>query len=115
MIFAYDDQKNLTLNSANIVIPKVKEYPIKVILSLFNSAVYQFIFQKRFSSIKVLRNHIEDMPLPLWNKQIFSDIVKMADTLLEGRGSFQDLDNYIMNQFSFSEKEKKYIKLYLKG
>ena len=109
LIFAYDDQKRLTLNSANIVIPKVEAYPIKVILSLFNSSVYQFIFQKKFSSIKVLRSHIEALPLPLWNKKSFSMIIKLANDLLQGRSSFQKLDNYIMNGFALSEKEKQYI------
>ena len=76
LIFAYDDKQKLTLNSANIVIPKIPNYPIKVIVALLNSSPYQFIFQKKFSSIKVLRNHIEQMPLPLWNKEIFEIIMK---------------------------------------
>ena len=110
LIFAYDDQKRLTLNSANIVIPRVEDYPIKVILSLFNSSVYQFIFQKKFSSIKVLRNHIEALPLPLWNKKTFSMIIKLANNLLEEQACFKKLDNYIMNCFALSEKEKEYIR-----
>ena len=110
LIFAYDDQKRLTLNSANIVIPRVEDYPIKIILSLFNSSVYQFISQKKFFSLKVLRNHIEAMPLPLWDQQTFSSIINMANELLQGQGCFKELDNYIMNQFSLSEKEKQYIR-----
>ena len=110
LIFAYDNKKKLTLNSANIVIPDIKTYPIKVILSLFNSSIYQFIFQKKFSSIKVLRSHIEDFPLPLWDQKICFIIIRMVNNLLQGRGSFQKLDNYIMNQFNFSETEKQYIK-----
>ena len=45
LVFAYDDLKRLTLNSANILIPEVPSYPIKVILALFNSSSYQFLFQ----------------------------------------------------------------------
>jgi hypothetical protein len=48
LVFAYDDKQKLTLNSANIVIPKTDDYPIKVIAALFNSSLYQFIFQKKF-------------------------------------------------------------------
>ncbi|MCK4745078.1 N-6 DNA methylase, partial [Candidatus Parcubacteria bacterium] len=42
LVFAYDDKQKLTLNSANIVIPKIPDYPIKIIAALFNSSLYQF-------------------------------------------------------------------------
>ena len=109
LIFAYDNYKRLTLNSANIFIPEIPDYPIKVIASLFNSSLYQFLFQKKFSSIKVLRSHIEELPLPLWNKKTFSEITKLADKVMQNQIKFQELDNYIINQFSLSEKEKNYI------
>jgi tRNA1(Val) A37 N6-methylase TrmN6 len=110
LVFAYDDKQQLTLNSANIVIPKVSDYPIKVIAALFNSALYQFVFQKKFSSIKVLRSHIEKMPLPLWDKKTFSEIVTMVDKIIENKDNFEKLDNYIMAKFNLSLKEKNYIK-----
>jgi tRNA1(Val) A37 N6-methylase TrmN6 len=110
LVFAYDDKQQLTLNSANIVIPKIPNYPIKVIAALLNSSLYQFIFQKKFSSIKVLRSHIEQMPLPLWDKKTFSEIVKMVDKIIVNKGDFEELDNYIMEKFNLSLKEKSYIK-----
>jgi len=110
LVFAYDDKQQLTLNSANIVIPKISDYPIKVIAALFNSTLYQFIFQKKFSSIKVLRSHIEQMPLPLWNKKTFSEIIRMVDGIVKNKGDFKELDNYIMEKFNLSSKEKNYIK-----
>lgn len=110
LIFAYDDKQKLTLNSANTVIPKIPDYPIKVIVALFNSSLYQFIFQKKFSSIKVLKSHIEQMPLPLWDKKTFSEIVKMVTKIIKDKNDFEKLDNYIMDKFNFSSKEKNYIK-----
>lgn len=109
LVFAYDNQQRLTLNSANIVIPKISNYPIKVIAALFNSSLYQFIFQKKFSSIKVLRSHIEQMPLPFWDKKTFSEIIKLADETTKDKNNFEKLDNYIMDKFILSSKEKKYI------
>jgi len=109
LVFAYDDQQKLTLNSANIVIPKIADYSIKVIAALFNSSLYQFIFQKKFSSIKVLRSHIEQMPLPLWDKKTFSKIIRLVDETLKDENNFLQLDNYIMDKFALSLKEKKYI------
>ncbi len=110
LVFAYDDKQKLTLNSANIVIPKVDDYPIKVIAALFNSSLYQFIFQKKFSSIKVLRNHIEQMPLPLWDKKTFSEIIKLVDEIINKGDKFEELDNFIMKKYSLSSQEINYIK-----
>ena len=109
LTFAYDDRKRLTLNSANILISEIPDYPIKVIASLFNSSLYQFLFQKKFSSIKVLRSHIEELPLPLWDKKTFSQITKWVDGIMQDQSKFQELDSYIINQFPLSEQEKKYI------
>ena len=109
LIFAYDNHKRLTLNSANILIPKIPDYPIKVIMAIFNSSLYQFLFQKKFSSIKVLRSHIEELPLPLWDKKTFSKIKKLVDQVIQNQNKFQELDNYIINKFSLSEKERAYI------
>lgn len=111
LIFAYDNCKRLTLNSANILIPKVPDYPIKVIAALFNSSLYQFVFQKKFFSIKVLRSHIEYLPLPLWGQSTFSEIVKLVDKFMESQNNFHELDNYIIGRFSLSEKEKAHINI----
>lgn len=110
LVFAYDDEQKLTLNSANIVIPKIPNYPIKVIATLLNSSLYQFIFQKKFSSIKVLRNHIEQMPLPLWDEGVFNNIVKLVDEVRNNKIEFEILDNYIMMQYKLSTKEINHIK-----
>ncbi|HHD92213.1 MAG TPA: hypothetical protein ENL06_01135 [Candidatus Portnoybacteria bacterium] len=113
LVFAYDNKQRLTLNSANIVIPKLKDYPIKVIAGLFNSSLYQFIFQKKFSSIKVLRSHIEQMPLPFWSEKTFEEICFLVDGIIQGENNFKRLDNYIFKQFNFSEKEIKHITNFL--
>lgn len=110
LVFAYDNKQKLTLNSANIVIPKIPNYPIKVIAALLNSSLYQFIFQKKFSSIKVLRSHIEQMPLPLWGEKVFNNIIKLIDKMAENKTNFEKLDNYIMDQYALSADEINYIK-----
>jgi len=110
LVFAYDNKRRLTLNSANIIIPRIPDYPIKVIAALLNSSLYQFIFQKKFSSIKVLRSHIEQMPLPLWSEEILSNIIKLADKTIENKNNFGVLDDYIMKQYALSLKEINYIK-----
>jgi len=110
LIFAYDNKQKLSLNSANILIPKISNYSIKVIAALFNSSLYQFIFQKKFSSIKVLRSHIEQLPLPLWDKKTFEEIIEMVDLIIKNEPIFEKLDNYIMGKYALLSKEKKYLK-----
>ncbi|MCK5459642.1 N-6 DNA methylase, partial [Candidatus Parcubacteria bacterium] len=114
LIFAYDNKQKITLNSANIVIPKISNYPIKVIAALFNSSLYQFIFQKKFSSIKVLRSHIEQLPLPLWDKKTFNEIIELVDKVIKEKINFKKLDDCIMSRYSLTEKEKSYIKKFNK-
>jgi tRNA1(Val) A37 N6-methylase TrmN6 len=64
LIFACDREGRVTLNSANILIPEIDDYSPEMIAGLFNSDLYQFLFQKKFSSVKVLRSHIEELPVP---------------------------------------------------
>ena len=110
MIFAYDNCQRLTLNSANIVIPEIPNYPMKVIAAIFNSSLYQMMFQKKFSSIKVLRSHIEEMPLPIWKEEVFSKIVFLTNGVIKKQKSFQELDSYIEGQFEFSKNECDHIR-----
>ena len=114
LVFAYDSKHQLTLNSANIIIPKIDNYPIKVISALFNSSLYQFIFQKKFSSIKVLRSHIEQLPLPIWDKKIIQKIINLVDKIIDNNSTFEELDKYIFKQFNFSKEQIEYIFKFLK-
>ncbi len=116
LVFAYDDKQMLTLNSANIIIPKSPQHSAKVILGLFNSSLYQFIFQKKINSIKVLRSHIETLPLPYWGPDVAQVIVDYVDILL-GREMndsrrleiFEILDNFIMSKWGLEKNETEYV------
>ena len=116
LVFAYDDRQTLTLNSANALIPTISNYPIKTILALFNSTLYQFIFEKKFGAIKVLKSHIEQLPLPDINKREHIRFEKLVDELLkkdlgmEDRKSlYKKLDDEVMGLFALDEREKKRI------
>jgi hypothetical protein len=110
LVFAYDDKQRLTLNSANIVIPLLVNYPIKVILALFNSTPYQFIYQKKFASIKILRGHIEQLPLPLWSDEMFNKIITMVERILMNDNCFELLDDFIMRALLLNDDEINYLK-----
>ena len=113
LIVAYDDQQRLTLNSANIFIPRLKDYPVKVILALFNSSLYQFIFQKKFFTHKVLKSQLEQLPLPLWETQMFEQLIAIVNNLViadlpEGERKYLNrlLDDLIFDFFSLTTAER---------
>ena len=109
LVFAYDDTQSLTLNSANILIPKIPNYFLKVVAALFNSSAYQFIFQKKFSSIKILRNHLEQLPLPSLSVADECRVLECVDAIIAGQDRALMLDDYIMSLLGLSSLEKKYI------
>jgi len=109
LIFAYDSNKLLTLNSANILIPKIDNYPIKIILALLNSKIYQFIYKKKFNSIKVLRSHIEELPLPLLETNIQNRIISLVNKILNKEDVEKELDEELLNLFKLNKEEREYL------
>lgn len=110
LVVAYDERGCLTLNSANIVIPDPAAYPVKAVLALFNSSPYQYVFQKKFSSIKVLRSHLEKLPLPLWGAGIVDTLAGLADEVLARRAPVEEADEFIMELFRFTAGERELIR-----
>lgn len=84
LVFAYDDKQTLSLNSCNIVIPKIEGMQVKYVLSVLNSRIAQFIFKKQFNSVKVLRSHIESIPIPKVSSRQQNDIIETTNKLIEG-------------------------------
>ena len=114
LVFAHDTEQRLTLNSANILIPMLPDYPVKVILGLFNSTLYQFIFQKKFNAIKVLRSHLEQLPLPLMEATLMEQILHRVDQILQGENTFPQLDELTFSFFGISRDEQDYIRRNIK-
>ncbi len=83
LVFAYDNQKSLTLNSANILIPKIPGYPIKVVLGFLNSKLFNYYYKKKFNSIKILRGDIEQIPFPMLTDINKTYISNLVDKLIE--------------------------------
>jgi len=109
LVVAYDDRGSLTLNSANILITRMEGYPAKAVLALFNSTLYQYLFQKKFSSIKVLRGHLEQLPLPLWRRSEIDALVSLADGVITGSASRYDVDEYVMAHYGLTAAERSHV------
>ena len=116
LVFAYDNKQTLSLNSCNIVIPKLKNAKIKYILAILNSRVAQFIYKMEFNSVKVLRSHIESIPIPIVSETIQNDIIQLTDTLIERKyleypqTTYDQLDQRIFEIFGLTPQEQDIIK-----
>ena len=112
LVFAYDGQQTLSLNSCNILIPHLEGLKIKYILAVLNSSISQFIFTKRFNSVKVLRSHIENIPIPGADDAMQNRVVRIADRLIDDPGKeeaerlYKELDDIIFDIYGLSEKER---------
>lgn len=116
LVFAYDDKQTLSLNSCNIVIPKLKGIKMKYVLAILNSSVAQFIYKKEFNSIKVLRSHIENIPIPIIDESLQHKIIATTELLIRGQKHenakkiYEQLDKMIFNIFHLTPKEQNIIK-----
>lgn len=98
LVFAYDNSQFLTLNSCNILIPQIAGLDIKYILGILNSNVAQFYYHKKFNSLKVLRSHIEQIPIPLVDFNRQKPIIDMVDKILSNDGDYKFLCSNINKQ-----------------
>lgn len=121
LVFAYDANKTLSLNSCNIVIPTLENVKIKYILAILNSRVAQFLFQKEFHSVKVLRSHIEAIPIPVIDEAIQDDIISITNLLIQGmapdhaKSTYEILDKRIFELFQLTPMEQGIIKSAVDG
>ncbi|MBI3039604.1 N-6 DNA methylase [bacterium] len=92
LVFAYDDKQSLTLNSANILIPKIENYSLKVILSLLNSSLFQFVFSKKFNTHKVLRGDLENLPFPVFSPELKIALEGLVDRGIMGNDVLSAVD-----------------------
>ncbi|EKD64504.1 MAG: hypothetical protein ACD_50C00367G0001 [uncultured bacterium] len=114
LAFAYDDRQCLTLNSANILIPSIPGMSIKTVLAFLNSAVFQYIFKKKFSTHKVLRGDLEKLPFPLIGIEMQNTIEHLVSSALCSRSAPEMLEELIFSAFGLSEKEVSTIKQTIK-
>jgi len=83
LIFAYDTTGLLSLNSCNILIPKIPGLSVKYVLAILNSNMAQFVFEQKYHSVKILRSHLEQIPIPLADEPTQKEIVTLVDMLME--------------------------------
>lgn len=81
-VFAYDNKRMLPLNSCNALIPQLDSLDIKYILAILNSSVAEFYFKKKFNSIKMLKSHIESLPIPVPTTKEQAEIINLVEEII---------------------------------
>jgi SAM-dependent methyltransferase len=110
IVCALDTKNSLLLNSANLIIPG--NYPMETLVALFNSGIYTFIFQKKFRSNKVLKSHLQELPLPVFSGGVHGHIFELHKSACEKAGLLQvqaEIDRIICEYFAITDEEYKYI------
>ncbi len=111
LVFAYDNRKTLSLNSCNILIPQIPGIAIKFVMAVLNSRIAQFYFKKSFHSVKVLRSHIEQIPIPVADKVAQENIIQLADLLISATDEntiieiYDKIDREIAEIYDLSREE----------
>ena len=123
LVFAYDDRQMVTLNSCNVVIPHIQGLKMKYVMAVLNSRIAQYMYEKRYNSVKVLRSHIESIPIPLADEEIQARLIHMVDQLIEcprdnAEGKcklYDEIDDIVRRLYSVTDDEYKFIKNALSG
>lgn len=109
LCFAYDSNKSLTLNSANILIPTIDNYSVKVVGAFLNSKIYNFIIRKKIKPLKILRGDLETLPFPILKSECIKDIENLVDNFVNSKIEINVLDNYIYSIFELEKEEINHI------
>lgn len=112
LVFAYDNQSSLLLNSANILIPRLKDYSVKTVLAFLNSELFQYIYMKKFDELKILKGNLLQLPFPILSEEqnlqiesLVNNYLKTCDVL-----HLQEIDDIIYNIFGLNDSDILYIK-----
>lgn len=118
-VFAYDDAQTLSLNSCNILIPHIPGLDMKYVLAILNSSVTAYMLMQQYHSVKLLRSHIERIPIPIADDRTQDDIVRQVNRIMRASGPvddlYDDLDDTIMKLYGLSHRHVTTIRKALAG
>lgn len=80
-VFALDRSGTRTLNSANILIPHLPGLPAAAVEAVLNSRVIRFLYERELRSLKLLRRHIEEFPLPVLRMEEAQEAAGAAESI----------------------------------
>ena len=109
LCFTYDDKQRLFLNSANILIPEVDGMSTETVLAFLNSALFNFLYTKRFNDLKILKGNLSTLPFPKISAEQNQQLSALVDRALGGDISAEDEINALV--FSLYELDQEEIRM----
>jgi len=110
LVFCYDDERQLSLNSANVLIPNLDGIPIKVALGFLNSKVFQYVFMKKFYTYKILKNNLMELPFPLLSDPMLNALEIAVEEVIKGKQiSFRKIEDLVFECFDIFGSTRDYI------
>lgn len=116
LIVAYDRQGRLSINSANIIIPRIEGVSIKYVLAVLNSRIAQYFRMVTNPSVKVLRSLLETIPIVVCTPAEENTIVDLVDRIIgsknpaQCRNLYDEIDQKLMNYYKLPERYQTYIR-----
>ena len=116
LVFAIDNDGQLFLNSANILIPKIPNMSIHAVAAFLNSELYQFLYQKMFGEIKILKSSLTALPFIELTKEQDTELSNRVDWIMQSENDDDaDLQKYIYTLFDLNDNQINHIKGELYG
>ena len=104
LCFTYDDKQRLFLNSANILIPEVDGMSTKTVLAFLNSALFNFLYTKRFNDLKILKGNLSTLPFPKITPEQDIELTALVDRALNGDANAPtEIDTMIYSLFELED------------
>jgi predicted RNA methylase len=103
LVTCFDETGKLILNSINFFTIQTPDIPPKALCAYLNSSIASFLYRKMFNSTKVLRSHIEMIPIP----NSFYENIDKLESLYEQASKGFDISeelNLVCEQMFFAVK-----------
>lgn len=107
IVTCVDNDGVLILNSINFLIPE-EQLSFKAISAFLNSKPVSYIYKSLFNSTKVLRKHIESIPIPYGFYDNIKTFEELYDFAHSGKNIKEELNNLVCNLYGISKDEAEY-------
>lgn len=111
LVFAYDNEKKLFLNSANILIPRVDTHSVFTVMAFLNSKLFSYLYKIMFDDLKILRGNLEELPFPLLDKKVKKELENYVKIYLKNKDNetLKNIDNIVFKAFDLNKNYTKII------
>ncbi|MBN2511087.1 MAG: N-6 DNA methylase [Spirochaetales bacterium] len=99
-----------TLNSANILIPEIEGLSVYAVAGFLNSALYAYVYRKRFHGVKVLKGDLEQLPFPLLDGSTAESLDRLSRMVCAGERPETEVDDAVFDLYGMEEEDRAYIR-----